>query len=241
MPLYPNHIARCQHIKVNGTQCNSPSLRETTFCYYHIRYHWPAMQQMEDCREFSDNLFPTLEDANSIQATLAKVMQRLFTSEIDHKTAALLLYALQTASINLKRTTLEPKLPTQVVIDRKSIAKRPIGATAWSPVEGQEYDEVENEDAPNDKPNQPEVKKSAPDLAKKEKEDKEDKKEKAVDPEEAQRGRQCAEHFNYLVEGLERDPKFLDKPAEPGKFGYHPQEKPPDPPDLTLENVSPSG
>jgi hypothetical protein len=237
MPLYPNHIARCQHIKVNGTQCNSPSLRETTFCYYHIRYHWPAMQQMEDCREFSDNLFPTLEDANSIQATLAKVMQRLLSSDIDHKTAALLLYALQTASINLKRTSLEPKLPTQVVIDRKSIAKRPIGATAWSPVEGQEYDEVENEDTPNDTSNQAELKKTAADLPKK---TTKEKKEKEVDPEEAERSRLFGEHFNYLVEGLERDPNFLDRPAEPGKFGYYPKEKPPSPPDPNRENVSPS-
>lgn len=231
MPLYPNHIARFQHIKVNGTQCNSPSLRETTFCYYHIRYHWPEMGAMEDTREFSDNLFPTLDDANSIQATLAKVMQRLLSSDIDHKTAALLLYALQKASINLKRTTLEPKLPTQVVIDRKSIAKRPIGATAWSPVEGQEYDEVESEEAPNDKSNQPEIRKTAADLPKKEKE---------VDLEEAERSRRFGEHFNYLVEGLERDPTFLDQPAEPGKFGYYPKETQPKPPDPNGENVSPS-
>jgi len=50
--------------------------------------------------------------------------------EVDHKTAALLLYALQTASMNLKRTSLEPQLPTQVVIDRASVANRPIGASA---------------------------------------------------------------------------------------------------------------
>jgi hypothetical protein len=42
--------------------------------------------------------------------------------------------------MNLKRTTLEPKLPTQVVIDRDSVAHRPLGATAWSQVEGREYD-----------------------------------------------------------------------------------------------------
>jgi len=33
--------------------------------------------------------------------------------EIDHKTAVLMMYALQTASMNLKRTSLEPALPTQ--------------------------------------------------------------------------------------------------------------------------------
>ncbi len=51
-----------------------------------------------------------------------------------------MLYALQTASMNLSRTSLEPAPPTQVVIDRESGANRPIGVSAWSRVEGREYD-----------------------------------------------------------------------------------------------------
>jgi hypothetical protein len=141
MALYPNHILRCQHIKVNGTQCGSPSLRETKYCYYHIRYHWPELETLEDNNELRKTL-PTLEDANSIQVTLAKVIERLVLVEIDHKQAALILYALQTASMNLKRTSLEPKLPTQVIIDRQSVAQRPLGASAWSRVEGREYDDL---------------------------------------------------------------------------------------------------
>ena len=141
MALYPNRILRCQHIKVNGTQCGSPSLRETRFCYYHIRYHWPELEVLENKLEFRLSL-PTLEDANSIQISLAKVMEQLVMQEIDHKTAALMLYALQTASMNLKRTSLEPELPTQVVIDRQSVARRPLGASAWSRVEGREYDDL---------------------------------------------------------------------------------------------------
>jgi len=151
MSLYPSHIARCQHIKVNGTQCGSPSLRETKYCYYHIRYHWPELDALEDKVEWFKPL-PTLEDANSIQVSLAKVMEQLVTEEIDHKTAALWLYALQIASMNLKRTSLEPALPTQVIIDRESVAQRPIGASAWSRVQGREYDDLtaENDGKSND-------------------------------------------------------------------------------------------
>jgi len=141
MSLYPSHILRCQHIKVNGIQCGSPSLRESKYCYYHIRYHWAELEELEDNREWFKSL-PTLEDANSVQVSLAKVMERLVLVEIDHKTAALLLYALQTASMNLKRTSLEPALPTQVVIDRQSVAHRPLGASAWSKIEGREYDDL---------------------------------------------------------------------------------------------------
>jgi len=141
MALYPNTIARCQHIRVNGTQCGSPALRETKYCYYHVRYYWPELEALENNHELRKSL-PTLEDANSIQVSLANVIERLVLLEIDHKQAALILYALQTASMNLKRTSLEPKLPTQVVIDRQSVAHRPLGASAWSSVEGREYDDL---------------------------------------------------------------------------------------------------
>jgi len=141
MSLYPVTVKRCQHIKVNGTQCGSPALRDSTHCYYHIRYHWPELETLPNNHQLHTPL-PTLEDANSIQVALAKVIERLILLEIDHKTAALMLYALQTASMNLKRTSLEPALPTQVVIDRQSVANRPLGASAWSRVEGREYDDL---------------------------------------------------------------------------------------------------
>jgi hypothetical protein len=122
-----------------------PALRDSKHCYYHVRYHFLELEALPDNHEWRAP-FPTLEDANSIQVSLANVMERLVMQEIDHKTAALLLYALQTASMNLKRTSLEPELPTQVVIDRKSVANRPIGASAWSRIEGREYDDLTEDD-----------------------------------------------------------------------------------------------
>lgn len=141
MPSYPTNVSRCHHIKVNGIQCGSPAIRESTYCFYHMRYHWPALQEIEDRRDWQTG-FPSLEDANSIQIELAKMIEMIRSGEIDLKAAALVLYALQTASMNLKRTSLEPELPTQVVIDRESVARRPIGASAWSAVEGREYDDL---------------------------------------------------------------------------------------------------
>jgi hypothetical protein len=151
MSLYPITVKRCQHIKINGTQCGSPALRHGKHCYYHIRYHWPELEALPDNTEWRKPL-ATLEDADSIQVALANVMERLVMQEVDHKTAALMLYALQTASMNLKRTSLEPALPTQVVIDRESVANRPIGASAWSRIEGREYDDLSGDDLPGKKP-----------------------------------------------------------------------------------------
>ena len=201
MPSYPVSIRRCQHLRVNGTQCGSPALRDSKFCYYHIRYHWPELQLLKDNQEWVKRI-PTLEDANSIQVALADVIHRLMTEEVDHKTAALLLYALQTASMNLKRTTLEPELPTQVVIDRECVERRPIGATAWSAVEGREYDEIENVGTRDGDAKRGDARKDAV--------------TKQEPPKEESK---FMRDWKHLVEGLESDPKFLDRPA------YQPREE----------------
>jgi hypothetical protein len=153
MPLYPESIARCQHLKVNGTQCGSPALRDEKFCYFHLRWRTTSkvamLKQREDWRVGQ----PTLEDANSIQVGLAEVMRLLVTQELDHKTAYLLLYAMQTASANMKHTSFEPE-PTHVVIDHECVERRPLGATAWSAVAGREYDEVRGGDLGEKRPNE---------------------------------------------------------------------------------------
>jgi hypothetical protein len=66
---------------------------------------------------------PSLEDANSIQVALAEMFRLLATQQIDHKSAALMLYALQTASANLRMTSFEPQ-PTTVVIDQECVGRR---------------------------------------------------------------------------------------------------------------------
>ena len=180
MPSYPLSIRRCQHIKVNGTQCGSPALRDEKYCHFHVQWNRKNRDINMNFHERGTITLPTLEDANSVQVGLAEVMRLLVTNQIDHRTAALLLHALRTASANLKHTSFEPE-PTQVVIDRECVARRPIGATAWSTVEGREYDDVEKDDAEKDEL---------------EKEDGE-----------------CEADLRRLMDGVARDPGFLDRRA----------------------------
>ena len=150
MSTYPTTIRRCQHIKVNGIQCGSPALRNEKQCYFHD--HCRAMCRQINMK-FSEHgiiTLPTLEDPNSIQLGLGEVMRLLVTQQIDHRTASLLLRALRTATANVKFTSLEPK-PTEIVIDPKCVENRPLGATAWSTVEGREYDLVEKTDEENNR------------------------------------------------------------------------------------------
>jgi hypothetical protein len=132
-------IRRCQHIKVNGIQCGSPAKRNENYCYFHEECRVLCRQINMRFTEHGIIELPTLEDANSIQLGLGEVMRLLVTHQIDHKIASLLLRALRTAAANVKFLSLEPP-PTQIVIDPKCVENRPLGATAWSTVEGQEYD-----------------------------------------------------------------------------------------------------
>jgi hypothetical protein len=94
---------------------------------------------------------PILEDANSIQVALMQGMRLLLTKQVDHRTAALLFYALQTASSNLSRTTFEPR-PQQVVIDPSSIPDTSLGDDAWYKEEFTSDEDEQEEAETNDEP-----------------------------------------------------------------------------------------
>jgi hypothetical protein len=124
MPSYPVQIRLCQHIKVNGTRCASPALRDEKHCYYHTEWRRKSAKvnlkvKVEGEKRRTITL-PSLEDANSVHVALAEMLRLLATDQIDHRTAALMLYALQLASSNLKMTSFEPH-PTTVVVDRDSL------------------------------------------------------------------------------------------------------------------------
>ncbi|MGH9531443.1 MAG: hypothetical protein ACRD2Q_03565 [Terriglobales bacterium] len=85
---------RCQHYHLTGRRCGSPALTGHRLCYYHQQTRRPKLP---------DYKLPLLEDAVSVQFGLVQVARALEDKAYDAKTGALLLYALQTASANLKR------------------------------------------------------------------------------------------------------------------------------------------
>ena len=186
MPTYPVTIRRCQHIKVNGIQCGSPAKRNERHCFFHEQCRLMSREINMKFSEHGVITLPTLEDANSIQLGLAEVMRLLVTQQIDHRTASLLLRALRTAAANVKFLSLEPK-PTHVVIDPNCVENRPLGATAWSTVEGRDYDLVDNDETDKNHA---------------------DNKEDQPDPE----GRRFMSEWMRLTAGVARDPNFLDRP-----------------------------
>ncbi len=97
---------RCQHVKADGTRCGSPALSDRPYCYAHAQMLRPAAPL---------GPLPPLEDANGIQCALMQVADAIVRDQIDLKRAALLLYALQIASANLKHVRFEPFMPDDVV------------------------------------------------------------------------------------------------------------------------------
>jgi hypothetical protein len=134
MFTYPN-VPRCHYIKVNGTRCGSPALRNQKLCYFHQRWHEQRIRlrgypNEENCVEI-----PVLEDANSIQMALTQVMRLVLNDKISNKQAGLLLYALQIASANLRRTKFDIADEQTVVIDPAMLAKAGVGVDSWKPAD----------------------------------------------------------------------------------------------------------
>ena len=143
MPNYPD---RCEHIKVNGVQCGSPALRRNRFCFFHKRFQTERIRLAADRRRRGVATFtlPVLEDANSIQMAIMQIMRLILTGQIEHKNASLLLYALQTASSNLRNTQFDP-LMHSVILDPRDAAITPLNESAWNDEEFDDEDEEEEE------------------------------------------------------------------------------------------------
>ena len=140
------HPTRCQHLKVNGTQCGSPSLRRKTLCYFHHRNHEERMHLQIDRRRRITVTMPPLEDANAIQISLTQVTRMLLSGAIDQRTAGLLLYSLQIASSNLARTNFEPTDKHSVVIHPNQVANSGLQGHLW---EDEDFDGTDDQEKEN--------------------------------------------------------------------------------------------
>ncbi len=144
------NVPRCQHIKMNGTQCGSPALRWRRQCFFHERIRREQAKNAKDMAVQRRFELPLLEDANSVQVGLMKVIQMLGSARIDHKTAGLMLYALQTASSNLRNVDFEASDVTDVVINREDVQRTDIGGPQWDEDDFEDPDEEEADETENE-------------------------------------------------------------------------------------------
>jgi hypothetical protein len=86
--------------------------------------------------------FPLLEDANSVQVAVMHIVHLLGSGKIDNKVAGLLLYAMQTASANMKHVKFESERVTDIVIDQDTLGLTCINGPQWFE---RDFDEKEEE------------------------------------------------------------------------------------------------
>ena len=113
---------RCEHVRTNGVRCGSPALRGQSFCYFHNNLTGPRV-----------NVFPLLEDGNAIQLELGEMIRAIVDERIDTKRAALVLYALQIASHNLRNVDFEPgprRMVLEPPLELECLGKSPQSATS---------------------------------------------------------------------------------------------------------------
>jgi hypothetical protein len=101
---------------------------------------------MEDQSRDRISNFPLLEDANSIQVAVMHVIHLLVSGRMDTKVAGLTLYALQTASVNMKRVNFEAQNATEVVIDPDTLDLTCLHGPQWF---DRDFMETNDEDATN--------------------------------------------------------------------------------------------
>ncbi len=109
----------CEHVKANGHFCGSPAMRDRNYCFFHLNH---IGQRLRLERYAAHGLqcppleLPLLEDAASIQLALMQVTEALLNGRLDPKRGGLVLYALQTASSNLRNMAKDAKEEDTVAV-----------------------------------------------------------------------------------------------------------------------------
>jgi hypothetical protein len=110
-------------------------MRNIEYCYFHYRWRMTTVDLSHSAHHVTTEfVLPVLEDADSIQITLGQIMRMIVCRQVDTKSAGLLLYSLQIASANLRRTEFEP-YHRNVTVDLFRVPERIIGDEAWSPAD----------------------------------------------------------------------------------------------------------
>jgi hypothetical protein len=97
----------CRHTKTNGLQCKSPALTTSAFCHHHQKARRTRMSTVSSGPGLSTNVLYPLHNARSIQQALGMVLSGLAANTIHPKVAGRMLFALQTASVEARKGSLE--------------------------------------------------------------------------------------------------------------------------------------
>ncbi len=90
----------CSHVKEDGVYCDSPALRGRKYCYYHLMQRGRRLRLAlaQGRNEPAQLILPPLENLGSMSVALSEIVQALAAGQLDHRSAGLMLYAIQQAA-----------------------------------------------------------------------------------------------------------------------------------------------
>lgn len=150
-------IRHCEHVKANGHFCGSPAMRERNYCFFHLNHLGRKLRaEKQAMRGEATFDLPLVEDSASVQLALMQVTNALLHGTIDPKRAGLVLYALQTASINLRNMEKEAKsAPPVAVCDRYDSFEEDYELDESTGLRVETIDEEDEAEVYNDAPGTP--------------------------------------------------------------------------------------
>ena len=93
----------CKHVRANGNLCGSPALKNDSFCYFHAAQRERRLRIQAAEGWTKPFQLPLLEDANAVQIAIMDLANAYLADRIEHKKAALVFKALQSAVSNARR------------------------------------------------------------------------------------------------------------------------------------------
>jgi len=138
----------CRHVKENGAYCGSPALQGRQHCYYHLTHR---ARRLRRALALSRNqpcplVLPPLEDLGSVPVALSEIVQALAAGQLDHRSAGLMLYAIQQATTVFLRVAQIKELADTTREDSSNDTKKTKEEdteAAVGPARLQEYPEFE--------------------------------------------------------------------------------------------------
>ena len=94
----------CRHTKANGRRCQAPALITSVFCRHHQKVRRTRPATISAGPGLSTQPFHPLQSHESISRTLALILQGIAANRIHPRQAGKMLYACQTAVLNLDQT-----------------------------------------------------------------------------------------------------------------------------------------
>jgi len=148
MSVYNVPIPRCTRTNAKPTHCRPPARRR--FCYFHKNAQGQhiALSRKLPAKDGTLTL-PVLEDANSVRMSFVPLTQ-LLGGQLDPKITGLFLYALPTASLNLRPAEIEPASKQRAVTDPSTVSHISVREDPSRPDDLDDEDEEDDEEEEDD-------------------------------------------------------------------------------------------